>query len=224
MKTFEELYPDIMEQIDKRRGAWRLASTPWEDVRQIVVTRVWVKFNTFDPEKGEFSHWLSRLITNSLKNILRDFHLRWSRPCVQGCSFNTGGNGCSKTPSKTQCNECHFYKEWTRRKESQFNINQTLTLENHSQEVHNIPADGQDIGEAKKMIDLRMKERLNPQDYIIYKAIYIDGLTDKVAGGLLSIKTNKRSLKMWPNYSLVLAAKKRILAEGKLIIEEEDLA
>lgn len=220
--TFESLISTIEAQIEKRRGSWRLASLPWEDASQMILTRAFIKYHTFDPKKGEFSHWLSRLITNERINILRNNHLKWSRPCIQGCIHNTGGDSCDRTKSGKQCAECPFYKKWIDRKESHYAIEQTLPLENHVQEVNSIQSDFIDIEGAKGVIDLKMKEKLNKHEYMIYKLLYVDGKSEKEVGKLMGYK--KTNSRMHAGYQNILKTRKKVLEMAKEIIAEENLA
>lgn len=218
--TFEELIPTIEAQIDKRKGSWRLASVAWDDAAQIILTRVFVKYHTFDPSKGEFSHWLSRLITRAMTNILRDNFQKWSRPCIQGCVFNTGGDTCSKTKSGKQCEECPLFKKWKIRKESHFNVKQTLPLENHLREANSIQSNFIDIEAAKDVIDKHIKEKLTKHEYEIYKMLYIQNLGEEQIGKALKYR---KVGKMYHGYQNILKVKKLIIIRAKEIIAEQGL-
>ncbi len=218
---FESQIKTIEIQINQRRASWRLASIPWEDVAQMIMTRVFLKYHTFDPAKGEFSHWLSRLITHKMSSILRDNHSIYSRPCIQGCVFNTGGDGCSKTKSGTQCAECPIYKSWQIRKESHFNVKQTLPLENHEQEVNQKPSDFIDIEGSKKVIDREMKLKLNKHEYKMYRMLYIKNMSEPEVGKAMKYK---KTTKMHEGYQIILAFRKKVVLIAKEIIDEQGLA
>ncbi len=217
---FEDRIDDIKKAIGKRRPQWRVAALDFEDVEQIVMTRVFLKYHTFDVDKGEFSHWLSRVISNTIKNVLRENLFKWSRPCISGCAFNTGGDTCSKTASGKQCEECVIYKNWKKRKESHFNVKQTLPLENHAQEVNDKPYDSIDVQKAKDVIDKKIANKLTEHEYKIYKLLYIDNMTEDQVGILLNYK---KTQKMGRGYQIFLATRKKIIQASKEIIDEEDL-
>jgi DNA-directed RNA polymerase specialized sigma24 family protein len=223
--TLESLIPSIEAQIDKRKGSWRLASVAWEDVKQMILIRVCVKYDSptggFKPEKGKFSHWLSRVTTRAMTNILRDSHTKFSRPCVTGCVFNTGGDSCSRTKSGIQCAECPIYKLWEQRKLDHYRVQQTLPLENHAQEVNSMQSDFIDIEGSKHIIDARMKDKLDEGDYAIYQMIYIEGKTEKEVGKLLGYK--KTGAKTYEGYQVLLKLRKHIVEMAREIIEEENL-
>lgn len=224
--TFESLIPTIEAQIERRRGSWRLASVAWEDARQRILTKVFFKYDSptagFDPAKGKLAHWLSRVITREKINILRDHHTKFSRPCITGCVFNTGGDTCSKTKSGIQCNECPIYAMWEKRKLDHYRVQQTLPLENHAQEVNSIQGDFINIEESKVIIDARMRDKLDEHEYSIYRMIYIDGVAEKDIGKLLGYR--KTGAKTYEGYQMLLKLKKRIVLMAREIIEEQDLA
>lgn len=225
--TFEELAPTIQAQIERRRSTWRLASMDWEDAAQIIFIHVYKKYHKFDPAKGEFSHWLSKTISNARINILRDNFKKWSRPCIQGCVFNAGGDSCTKTKSGKQCDECILFKRWRKRKEDHFNVKQTLPLENHLKEIHSIQSNSQelsnsiDIGAAKKTVDTLLKEKLTKHEYQIYQMLYIQGLDEEEVGKILKYK---KVGKMYHGYQNILKIKKLIYEKAKEIIKEHELA
>lgn len=168
-----------INEIKKRSNKWRLISLDFEDVTQIILLRIIKKYHTYSEEKSHYSHWVNTVISNALRNILRDNYGKYSRPCIHSCVFNTGGDSCSWTKSGIQCGECPLYRKWQKSKEDNFNISQTLSLENHTKEVHAIQIDSVPIDESKKIIDLRMKDKLNKFEYGIYKSLFIDELDEK---------------------------------------------
>ncbi len=227
--TFEQRYDSIVLEINKRRPKWRLASVSFDDVRQQVLVKVHLKYDMFDPAKivkgrpVEFSHWVNRVITYEIRNILRNNHTIYSRPCVQGCPWNTGADTCEKTKSGLQCDECPIYKSWRERKESHFNVKQTLPLENHMREVDGSPANEFiDIEESKAVIDRYMRDKLTKHEWRIYKALYIQHKSEREVGKALGYK--KPKTKMFPGYLTILKLKKRFVVLAKEIIEEKNLA
>jgi RNA polymerase sigma factor (sigma-70 family) len=220
--TFEELAPSIIEQIDKRRGSWRLAAVSWEDARQMVLTRVYENFDLFDVKKGEFPKWLSKVITNALLNILRDNLQKWSRPCIQGCPFYMDQTHCEKTPSGLQCDECLAFKMWRKKKQEEFNIKQPLPYDTHSQEVESVQSDFINIEEKKSVIDEKMGLKLNRHEYKVYKLLFIKGKTEEEVGEILKYKVSPGS-SMHPGYQSIRKMKIKFVAMAKEIIEEENL-
>ena len=218
---FEERYDIIVNEINKRRNKWTLASLDFEDVTQIILIRIFQKYDTYHEEEGVFIKWLNRVISNALKNILRDNYTKFSRPCILGCPFNLGDDACGYTPSKKQCNECPIFARWKERKEDHFNVAQSLPLENHAQEVSSIQQDSLDIAHAKDIIDIKMKDYLKPNEYRIYDLLYIQNKTPEEVGTLLKYKKSKNS--DIPGYQIQRKLKHKFIELSKKIIEEEGL-
>lgn len=90
---FEDKYDLIYEQLEKRRSQWFLKAInwiSWEDVKQIILTHIYNKWNLWD-QKRAIEPWLNRIISNQIKNILRNHYSNFVRPCVS-CPFNTSGS------------------------------------------------------------------------------------------------------------------------------------
>lgn len=218
--TFEERYEAIVHEIDKRRWKWTLNSTPFEDVRQGILVKIHLKYDMFDPVKGKFLHWVNRVISNEFKNALRDLYLVHSRPCINRCPFNTGNGTCSKTSTGLQSNECLLYRDWENRKLDHFNVKETLPLDNHMREADSIVNDFVDIEGKSKQIHRWVKEKLTKHEWRIYRALYIQGKTEKEAGKMLGLK---RVGHMWAGYQQILAMRKKFVKLAKQAIEEEGL-
>jgi DNA-directed RNA polymerase specialized sigma24 family protein len=220
--TFESLIPIIQTEIDKRKRRWTLASVSFEDVSQMVMIRVFNKYHLFEPDKGDFLHWVNKVISSAMKNIMRDNYLKYSRPCIMGCVFNTGGDTCSKTPSGKQCAECPLYEKWQKTKELHHNIKQSLPIENHIIEAENFQCDFIDIENKKTIIDEKIKNKLKPLEYKVYQLLYIDGMSDGDAGRALQYKQTNQNRD--PGYQQIAKIKIKIVKAAKEVIEEEDLA
>lgn len=218
---FEEMIPAALVEINKRKNNWTLSSISFEDVSQMLLIRAFNKYNTFDPEKGKFSHWINRLITRALINILRDNLQKFSRPCIQGCQFNLGDNHCSYTKSGLQCAECPLYRKWKNKKESEFNIKQSLSLDCHSQEVNNIQSDFIDIDEYKRILDERLKEFLTTQEYKIYYLLFTEHKSMEDVGKILKFKKPENGNS--PGYQTIHKARIKIVKIAKKLILEEGI-
>ena len=118
---------DIIDiELKKRRGKWFLNSVSWidfDDVCQIIRAHIYKKWEQWDQARA-LEPWLNRIISNQLKNILRNNYSNFSRPCLN-CPFNQSkgpsesdapGELCGFTPSGLQCSECPLYKKWEKTK------------------------------------------------------------------------------------------------------------
>jgi DNA-directed RNA polymerase specialized sigma24 family protein len=222
---FEQRYDDIVHEIEKRRKKWTLVSTPFDDISQRILIKIHLVYDQFESSKGIFSHWVNRIISNEIKNALRDLHFAHSRPCVQGrggCVFRTGNDTCSQTPSGRQCGECLAYKLWEMRKKSHNAIKQTLPLENHIREVDSRPSDPVvDFEHAKAVIDEEIKLRLSRHDQKLYKLLFIQNKDEREVGRIMKYKPSKR---MYPGYLTILNFKKKVVQLSREIIRDKNLA
>lgn len=226
--TFESQIDFLRLQINKRKSTWRLTSAlEWPDVEMMLLNRLYTKFHLYNPDKGKLENWSQRVISSFIKNLLRDNLTKFIRPCIKSqnglsCVFNLGGNACGYTKSGTQCGECKLYANWQHKKESQFNIKSSLPLENHSQEINNKQSDFVDIEKAKKIIDEKIKCKLDRREKKIYRLLYIDFMTAQEASDFLIKESSK--LYGGESYAKILEFQKKVIKLSKQIIEEEDLA
>jgi RNA polymerase sigma factor (sigma-70 family) len=220
--SFEERLPVIYEEINKRQNKWTFTKLDFDDVRQKILIRVFNKYHLFDDKKGKFTHWLNTVISSAIKNILRDSLTKYSRPCIVGCKFHLGGDSCGYTKSGIQCDECPLFKDWRIRKQDHFNVEQSLPLENHEQEVNNLPGDFINYEEIKKVLDKEMETRLKPFEYKIYHLLYIENKSPEEVGKILKYKKGKNS--EIPGYQALRKSRKQIIKIAKEIIVEQGLA
>lgn len=218
---FEQMIPLAVIEINKRRNGWTLSSLAFEDVSQILLLHAFNKYYQFDPEKGEFSHWINRMISYRMINILRDNLQKFSRPCVQGCQFNLGDNACGYTESKTQCSECPLYAKWKKKKEPEYNIKQGLSLDAHVQEVNSIQSDFTDIDQYRRLLNEKLPEYLTVQELKIYRLLFEDYKTEREVGELLKFVKGKGD--GIPGYQIIHKAKIKIIKMAKKVIFEEGL-
>lgn len=239
--TFEQSLPEIQAIIRRRRASWKLLSyMEWEDVAQELLVHAWQKYPTYNPSRSRRSPekalecWLNRIITNQLFN-LRRYHLyKHAKPCVGGgnangqrCVYNQGEDRCSYTRSGKQCAQCPAYAKWQKDKAFLHDIKAPVAMENHTQEVHNQQSDFMDIEAKKRIVDDKMRKRLEPWEWNVYKMLYIEHLEPQEASKRLKAMAakRKRPLKATDpvDYQLVLKAMRDMAEEIVNIIKQEDL-
>jgi DNA-directed RNA polymerase specialized sigma subunit len=218
---FEQMIPLAVIEINKWRNGWTLSSLAFEDVSQILLLHAFNKYYQFEPSKGEFTHWVNRMISNRMKNILRDNLQKFSRPCVQGCQFNLGDNSCGYTESKTQCSECPLYAKWKKKKEAEYNIKQGLSLDSHVQEINNIQSDFTDIDQYKRMLGEKLPNYLTVQEFRIYRLLFEEHKTEREVGEILKFAKAKND--GVPGYQTIHKAKIKIIKMAKKVIFEEGI-
>ena len=218
--SFEECIEVIYQEIAKRRGKWNLTSLSWidfEDVAQIIRIHIYEKWDQYDANKA-IQPWLNRVISNQLKNIIRNNYTNYTRPCLR-CAAEEGDGGCRIYTS--QCNECPLYAHWEKRKQNAYNLKMPLSLENHHQEVNTIFDDYIDYEAKIEQLTKKMKEILKPTELLVYESLFIEKENELTVAKKLGFKTSEK--KRSPGYKQIQNIKKTIVKKIKKLIEKGDI-
>ena len=218
--TFESCIEIIDVEIAKRRGKWNLTSLSWidfEDVSQIIRIHIFEKWDQYDPDKP-MRPWLNRVISNQLKNIIRNNYTNYTRPCLR-CAAAEGDDGCRIYT--TQCHECPLYAHWEKRKLNAYNLKMPLSLENHQQEVNSMPSDYIDFEEKVKQLNEKVKTVLKPTELLVYESLFIRKENELTVAKKLGFKTTEK--KRSPGYKQIQNIKKQIIKKVKSLIDRGDI-
>lgn len=218
--TFEEAYPTIIIEINKRRFKWTLSSLcwiSWEDIASIIMIHVWKKWHLFDQSKN-LGPWLSVIISNQIKNLIRNHYGNYSRPCLR-CDAAEGETGCKIY--KTQCSNCPLYAEWERKKLPAQNIKLPVSIENHPNETNNLAAEDPDLSEQINKVHIKMKQILKPAEYKVYEGLFIleedEGVVARRLGYIANEKDRTERFKQIQNIRKIIIVKiKRAMANGEV--------
>jgi RNA polymerase sigma factor (sigma-70 family) len=226
---YEECYTIIEEELNKRRGKWFLTSLAWidfDDVKQIISTHLYKKWTQWDQARP-LRPWLNRIISNQLKNILRNYYSNYAKPCLN-CPFNQSGvteegemGLCGFTESKSQCGECPLYAKWEKTKKSAYDIKMAVTLENHVHEIKSSHNSSFEIEEAEKKLHKEMQEVLSEKSYEIYTMLFIKNMTDEEVANKLGYKTTEKGRKA--GYKQIKNLKKQFKAKAEKILKTKDI-
>jgi RNA polymerase sigma factor (sigma-70 family) len=226
--TYEDHQETIEEELSKRQGKWFLTSLSWidfDDVKQIIRVHLHKKWHLWDQERP-LKPWLNRIISNQLKNILRNYYSNFAKPCLN-CPFNQSGvteeneaGLCGFTESKTQCNECPLYAKWEKTKKSAYNVKIPLALENHSYEIKNTN-NSFEIELAEKRLHEEMKKKLSEKHYAIYQMLFVESLTDEEVAEKLGYKTSEKNRKA--GYKQIKNLKKQFKEKAERILKTKDI-
>ena len=114
-REFEDCISEIDLEIKKRKNKWSLTSLAWmdyDDVSQIIRIHIYKKWDMYDQEKP-LGPWLNRLITNQIKNLIRNNYGNYCRPCLK-CAAAEGEKDCNIY--EKQCSDCPLYSHWEKNK------------------------------------------------------------------------------------------------------------
>lgn len=230
-KTFEEMYAVIDELIKKRKQKWTLKAVAWldfEDIQQIIRIHIHGKWHLWD-QKRPIGPWANRIITNQLRNIIRNNYGSFAKPCVS-CSFSRDLNAseanvesfCGFTSSRKQCSECPLYAKWEKTKKNAHDLKLPLSLENHKNFYSGIEyIKSANFEKAESKLHSLMKQRLSDKHFFIYKMFFIDCLSDEEVASILKFKTTEKGRKA--GYKQIQNLKKLFAAKAKEVVSAVDL-
>lgn len=198
---YRDLATVIDVELEKRRGWWRLEAPglSYDDIKQEIRIHISKKWEKWD-QKRPFANWVNGLISNQLKNKLRDNFGIYVRPCLfvpgtsGSCEANEGGDRCRLTKSGLQCAECPMYAKWEREKKEGLAVHLPESLDD--KEYH-IGYEDNDIDafEFLKRVAPVIKEKCLPQTYKAFELIYIKNMSEKEAAKLMGYKSTEKGRK-----------------------------
>jgi hypothetical protein len=219
--TFESNIELIDREIAKRRKSWTLSSVPswsYEDVAQLIRIHIFQKWDLYNPTLSLVS-WLNILIKNQLKNIIRNLYGNYTRPCLK-CAASETDSLCRIYT--IQSNKCPLYGAWEKNRRQACAIKIPLPLENHCDEgEHGLYENPQDIEAAALKIHAYMQKILRPAEWKIYKALFVDGLSEEEAAKLINYRTTEKG--RFAGYRQLKKIRKVIMAKVNLAINNDKI-
>lgn len=222
-KGYEDLVPEIESLLNRYRSKWQLNSIAWldyDDVCQIIRTHIYKKWHLWDQSRA-FRPWASMLISNQIKNLIRNHYGNFAKPCLR-CSFYLGGDECGFTKSKTQDDECSDFKKWKNKKEGAFNLKMPVSLDSLISVQDKINEDELDYDKKSKKIHGLVMAELSEKHKKIYELLFVEHLEEEEVAKKFGFKkdTSKRKT---PRYKQINNLKKKFYNIALKIITEEDL-
>ena len=225
--SYSECSKQIDEELVKRRGNWFLHSIAWmdyDDVCQIIRAHIHKKWHLWD-QKRALAPWINKIITNQIKNILRNNYSNFVKPCGK-CPFNQNGGTdevglCGFTKTGVQDNTCPLYAKWEKTKKSAYDIKMALTIEHHAQEVYSQPADDISIDTAEAKLHVEMKEVLSERQYKIYKLLFMEHQEEEDVAKEMGYKTTEKGRKA--GYKQIKNLKKLFRQKAEKILSTKDI-
>jgi RNA polymerase sigma factor (sigma-70 family) len=213
--SFEESISIIDNEISKRRNKWNLSSLTWidfDDVSQIIRIHIYKKWHLYNPKKP-LAPWVNRIISNQIKNLIRNNYLNFIKPCAQ-CPEAEPDEGCKKFGK--QCSSCPLYKEWEKNKKHAYNLNMPVSFESLENCVDTSYSDSIDIDKFKLDLDEKMKKFLKPLEWKLYEMLYIKKMTEKQAAKKMGYKSTEENRN--PGYKQIKNMQKAIIKKIKINI------
>ena len=216
---FEDSIDIISEEIKKRKGKWTLTSIAWmdfEDISQILKIHIFKKWHLYDQTKPILP-WLNRIISNQLKNLVRNNYTNYCKPCLR-CAAAEPDSSCSIYGA--QDSRCPLYKRWVMKKKSAYDVKMALPLENHRNEV-NEGADQPNLSNGIAKLHDKLKQILKPNEWLVYQSFYIDNESELDIAKKLNFKTTERNRN--PGYKQIKNIQKSIINKAKKFLEKDEI-
>ena len=228
--TYEDKSDAIDNEIRKRYYKWHLHAIAWldfDDVSQIIRAHIYKKWEQWDQIRP-IEPWVNKIISNQLKNILRNNYSNFARPCIS-CKYNQSkeqgasqiSNLCSLTQSGLQSSECDLYAKWEKTRKQAYDIKIPLSLETNEFDLFTVPEDHYNISDAVVSMHLRMRQYLNDRHYIIYKMLFVDHVDEETVARVLGYKSNEKGRKA--GYKQIKNLKNFYKKIAKKICNETDI-
>tara|TARA_B100000809_G_scaffold254592_1_gene291977 strand:- start:114 stop:812 length:699 start_codon:yes stop_codon:yes gene_type:complete len=217
---FEDYIDQIDEEIRKRKSKWTLTSIAWmdfDDISQILRIHIYKKWSLFDQDKP-LGPWLNRIISNQIKNIIRNNYGNYARPCLK-CAAAEPDDGCAIYGE--QCDVCPLFKTWLKRKKSAYDLKITVPLDNHIQEIQNISSLNTFDEFNLEKIHRRMKQLLKPVEWKVYFHFYIKNVKEREIAKMLGFKTTEKNRS--PGYKQLRNIQKSIINKFKKCLRDDEL-
>lgn len=225
MFTFEDKIEEINKEISKRRSRWQLSSLSYmdfDDVSQILRLHVYEKWSQWDQSRP-LLNWLNTAITNRMVNIVRDNYGRFAPPC-NGCSYNTGDNSCTFTPSGEKCSECPLFKTWQKKKQAGYNLKLASSTDSEffCEGSVNLANEGEiDYEVCAERLHNEMKKVLPAGQWKIYEMLFIQGMSEKDVAKELKLKTTEKGRS--PGYKHLFNMRAKFAKIAQIIIKSKDI-
>ena len=189
----------------------------FEDVSQIIKIHIYNKWHLYDA-KQPLRPWLNRIISNQLKNLIRNNYGNFTRPCLK-CAAAEENEGCKLF--KKQCIDCPLYEYWNKNKKDAQNLKIPISMDYHSIEVKNISYSTDNFESNKNKLHKKMLSILKPLDRKVYELIYIQHKSDEEVAQIMNYTTSEKGRP--PGYKHIKNIKKSIIEKVKKVLEKGDV-
>lgn len=217
---FEKYFPLIEQEISKKQVKWNLTAIPslsFEDIAQILRTHIYKKIHLYDPKKSPIEPWLSTVISHQLKNIWRNLYINYNKPCIS-CACSEGETGCRIYGEQDE--ECPLYKHWLKAKLSAYNTRLPVSIENHEQEVYELPHKNINIELTAEDLHDKMKGVLTFIEFKVYNFLYIQNKNEE---DLITNMMEKNGKSKQNSIAIISKIKKTIKEKAKELIANDQI-
>jgi len=220
--SFEEKSDIIAKAINKKRNKWHLSAIAWmdfDDVSQIIKLHIYKKWSMWDQDKP-LEPWIGRIISNQLKNLVRNNYTNYTRPCMT-CPHNLGEDLCSISKNGFQNSSCALYLKWERTKKAGYDLKMPLTIENHKQEIEDRLDSGYFSIESIEILNVEMKKHLTTKQYDAYIMLFFESKDEEDVAKFMGYKTSEKNRMI--GYKQIKNLKKLFKEKALEILNNKDI-
>lgn len=220
--SFEDKIDIIEKAINRQRKKWQLNAIAWmdfDDVAQIIKLHIYKKWSMWNQTKP-LEPWIGRIISNQIKNIIRNNYTNYIRPCLN-CPNNGGEDQCRLTRSGIQDSSCDLFAKWTKQKKSGYDLKMPLTLENHKQEAEETIDSSYFSFNGVEYLNDEMKKSLSDKQYSAYIMLFFEQKTDEDVAFFMGYKTTEKNRMI--GYKQIKNLKKLFREKAMEIMNRKDI-
>jgi hypothetical protein len=220
--SFEEKNDIIAKAINKKRNKWHLSAIAWmdfDDVSQIIKLHIYKKWSMWDQSKP-LEPWIGRIISNQLKNLVRNNYTNYTRPCLT-CVHNLGEDLCNISKNGFQNGSCELYAKWEKTKKSGYDLKMPLTIENHRQEIEQKIDGGFFSFENIDLLNHEMQKCLTLKQYDAYIMLFFESKDEEDVAKFMGYKTNEKNRMI--GYKQIKNLKKLFKEKALEILNNKDI-
>lgn len=220
--TFEDKIDIICKAINKKRNKWQLNAITWmdfDDVAQIIKLHIYKKWPMWDQSKP-LEPWIGRIISNQLKNLIRNNYTNYVRPCLS-CPHNLGEDQCSLTANGFQNSSCALFSKWEKTKKSGYDLKMPLTIENHKQEIEACMDSSPFSFFSVEVLNLEMQKVLTCKQYTAYVMLFLENKDEEDVAKYMGYKTSEKNRMI--GYKQIKNLKKLFREKASEILNNKDI-
>jgi len=224
-RTYEELVVEIDRLLCRYRVKWQLNALAWldyDDVCQIIRIHINNKLHLWKRDKA-FGPWCSTLISNQIKNLVRNNYGNFAKPCLR-CPHYGGGDDCTFTINGKQNTTCLDFFKWKKKKQKAYNVKLPLSLDVSIDSGGDNNASTYEIDYDRKIdkVHALVMEKLGEKHKAIYYMLYVEHKSDLEVANKFGFKEDKSNRKT-PRYKQINNLKKRFYKIASELLRDNDL-
>lgn len=211
MYSFEDKLKEIEAALERKRSKWHLDAVTYidyDDIKQVIMTHIYKKWHLWDQSKP-IEPWLSRVVSNQFKNLLRNHYGNYVNPCPD------------QHKEDHDPLTCPICTKWRNSKKSAYDIKLAVTMEHHINEICERKDTFLDLELATRKLGSEMKVHLNSRQYVAFKMLFVQNKTEEQVANYLGFKTSEK--KRSAGYKQIKNLKKIFQEKAKEIIKEKDI-